>query len=271
MDLSDAYANAAHIPGAEAYPARWAARAAAFRAGLGARAETGLAHGPGPREVLDLFHPEGPAQGTMVFVHGGYWRAFGPQDWSHLAAGALARGWAVAMPGYALCPEVRIATITAQVARAIECLAARTTGPLVLAGHSAGGQLVARMLAPGLLSAGVAGRLRAVMPISPLSDLRPLMQTAMNADLCLDDAEARAESPLLMAARLPVPVTVAVGAAERPAFLDQARWLAEAWGAGHMVLDGRHHFDVIDLLADPGAPMLSRLLDDPSGPSQKIP
>ena len=28
---------------------------------------------------------------------------------------------------------------------------------------------------------------------------------------------------------------------------------------------------LLDLLADPGAPMLSRLLDDPSGPSQKIP
>ena len=32
MDLSDAYANSVHIPGGDAYPARWAADAAAFRA-----------------------------------------------------------------------------------------------------------------------------------------------------------------------------------------------------------------------------------------------
>ena len=32
MDLSDAYANAAHIPGAADYPPRWQAAAAALRA-----------------------------------------------------------------------------------------------------------------------------------------------------------------------------------------------------------------------------------------------
>ena len=70
----------------------------------------------------------------------------------------------------------------------------------------------------------------------------------MNADLRLDMAEAEAESPMLMAERLDVPATVWVGADERPAFLDQARWLAEAWGCAHVVAEGRHHFDVIEPL-----------------------
>ena len=94
----------------------------------------------------------------------------------------------------------------------------------------------------------VAARLAGVVPISPLADLRPLLRTSMNADLRLDMAEAEAESPMLMAERLDVPATGWVGADERPAFLDQARWLAEAWGCAHVVAEGRHHFDVIEPL-----------------------
>jgi hypothetical protein len=136
-------------------------------------------------------------------------------------------------------------------------------GPVALAGHSAGGHLVARMLAPGLLPEHVAARLSHVMPISMLSDLRPLMQTAMNADFRLDAAEAAAESPLLMPARLPVPVTIWVGGAERPAFLDQTRWLAEAWNVPQVIAPARHHFDVIDPLTDPASDMLAQLLGQP--------
>ena len=43
------------------------------------------------RERFVLFLPEVMAVGLMVFVHGGYWRAFDKSDWSHLAAGALAK------------------------------------------------------------------------------------------------------------------------------------------------------------------------------------
>ena len=91
MQLDDAYANAAHIPGAETYPPRWAAQALAFRDGLGGRAELDRPYGDAPREVFDLFHPEGPARGCVIFVHGGYWKAFDKSAWSHLAAGPLAR------------------------------------------------------------------------------------------------------------------------------------------------------------------------------------
>jgi hypothetical protein len=59
---------------------------------------------------------------------------------------------------------------------------------------------------------------------------------------------------------LPVPVTVWVGAEERPVFLDQARWLASAWNAGHEIAKGRHHFDVIEALCDEKSRMVSQLL-----------
>lgn len=261
MELDDAYANGAYIEGADAYPPRWADAAAAMRKSLGERAILAQPYGGTERQKYDLFLPEGTQKGTVIFVHGGYWRAFDRSSWSHLAAGPLARGWAVAMSSYDLCPDVRICQITLQIAAAVQAIAARVAGPISITGHSAGGQLSARMLDRALMPGDVAQRLTHILPISPLADLRPLRRTVMNADFHMLEREAIAESPLLMHDRYDVPVTVWVGADERPAFLDQARWLAAAWGAGHVIAPGKHHFDVIDPLADPDSDMVRHLTD----------
>jgi acetyl esterase/lipase len=253
VDWDDAYSNAAHIPGGEEFPPRWAAHAAAYRAAAKG-AEIDLAYGGHPREVMDIIHPEGEARGLAVFVHGGYWMAFDKSSWSHLAEGARRRGWAVAVPSYVLAPEARISEMTGQIARAIGFAAARIPGPIRLSGHSAGGHLVSRMVCEGgQLDDRTAARIERVVSISGLHDLRPLLRTAMNATLGLTEAEARAESAALSAPRPGARITAWVGAAERPEFLRQSELLAEAWGdAAKLVVDPeRHHFDVIDGLADP--------------------
>lgn len=258
-DLSTAYANADFIAGAAQFPPRWAAEAEAFRTALGERARCGLRYGEGARQTLDLFLPERTPAGLLVFIHGGYWMAFDPSSWSHLAQGALARDWAVAMPGYTLAPDARIAAMTDEVESAIGMAAEMVAGPLVVTGHSAGGHLSARMActdrAPGWID-----RLVRVVPISPLADLRPLMQTGMNQTLHLDAAEARAESPALLAKRDEVECTVWVGGQERPSFLWQARLLSEEWDCPWHVAPGLHHFNVIDDLADPDSLLEQTLL-----------
>lgn len=248
MDWDDAYANGAYIEGADAYPDRWADEAAAYREETDARVD--VAYGTGAREVCDLILPEGTPKGLFVFVHGGYWLRFDKSWWSAFARGARDLGWAVAMPSYELAPKARISQMTQQIAAAIEHAAGEVAGPIVLAGHSAGGHLVARAVCPGVLPDDVAARVVRSVPISPVSDLRPVMKTSMNADLKLDEAECLAESPALLTPRDGVEVTVVVGAAERPVFLDQAEWLSEAWGCDRIVAGGKHHFDVIDALAD---------------------
>lgn len=248
QDLSDAYENGAYIPGGPDFPPRWMAQAAAFRAAQDVQDLPGF-H-TGTRRAVDMVTPRGTAPGTVIFVHGGFWRAFDKSVWTHLAAGAVQRGWRVALPGYDLCPDLRIRDITRQIAEAVTAVAQATERPITLAGHSAGGHLVARMLAPGMLPDDVLARITRVAPISMLSDLRPLIQTAMNADLRLDVDEAHAESPLFQ----PKPdseVALWVGAEERPSFLDQTRWLSEAWEVPQHLPPGRHHFDVIELLEDP--------------------
>lgn len=255
MQLDDAFAQAAHIPDGELYPDRWANKARDLRATLGERASLAVSYGPSPRQVYDLFVPETPPLGTLVFVHGGYWLRNDRSSWSHLAAGALARGWSVAIVQYDLCPQVRIADITGQIARAVTQLAQVTKGPISLAGHSAGGQLVARMLAPDVLDADIGARIQAVVPIAPVADLRPLLKTSMNDAFEMDLADAEAESLVLQPAPTQ-PVTVWVGSAERPALLEQAKALAAAWGVSCVVEPDLHHFDVIDALEDPQSDMV---------------
>ncbi|GAA6197591.1 alpha/beta hydrolase [Pseudophaeobacter arcticus] len=260
MELDDAYANGAHIAGAEDFPPRWAASAEDFRNSLHERARLNLPYGDGARHCFDLFMPETAPKGVLIFVHGGYWLAFDKSSWSHLAVGALAQGWAVAMPSYDLCPEVRIADITQQVARAVVRIAEEVPEvPISLAGHSAGGHLVARMLDPKVIPNAVGARLKVVVPISPLADLLPLLRTSMNDKFQMDNDAAKAESPVEMQDRYQTEVTVWVGAEERPAFLDQAQWLADAWHADHVIAFGKHHFNVVDPLADPESDLV-RLL-----------
>jgi len=255
--LDRAYANGAFIEGSEGFPPKWEAQAAAFRAALGARARVGLAYGGEARMRLDLFLPEGEARGLLVFLHGGYWMASGRETWSHLAAGAVARGWACAMPSYTLAPAARIRAITAEAARACAVAAdAVPDCPVVVTGHSAGGHLAARM---GCADQSVPG-LRRVVPISPLAELSPLMVTGMNETLRLDAAECAAESPARLGRAEGIEAHVWVGGQERPAFLWQARVLSEEWGCNWTVDPGRHHFDVIDGLSDPGSALMEACL-----------
>lgn len=267
-DWNDAYANGPNIPGGDRWPDAWVAPARDFRAKLASEdwAKLDLAYGPGARNRLDLFLPNGRPEGLVVFVHGGFWLKLDKTYWSHLASGAVARGLAVAIPSYTLCPEVRIAEITREIGAAIERAAGLVGGPLYLSGHSAGGHLVTRMVCTtSPLLERTRARTAHVLSISGVHDLRPLMRTAMNASLGLDDAEACAESPALLAPLPGARVTCWVGAGERSEFIRQTALLANVWtglGARTCAVEepDRHHFNVIDGLIDPLHPMLATLL-----------
>jgi arylformamidase len=111
------------------------------------------------------------------------------------------------------------------------------------------------------LPQGVQARIAHVLTISGVHDLRPLLRTAINADLRLDPAEAQGESPALQEPLPGTRLTAWVGAGERPEFIRQTELIANIWtglgAATRTVHDpGRHHFDVIDGLAEPDSPIL---------------
>ena len=204
--------------------------------------------------------PEGAPKGLAVFVHGGYWMKFDKSSWTHFAEGARASGWAVALPSYTLAPEARLGAMVRQVAAAVTAAAGKVPGPIRLAGHSAGGHLVARMLCADAPLGELTDRVERVLSISGLHDLRPLRRTAMNATLGIDAAEALAESPALLTPLEAAPLTAWVGGGERPEFIRQSRLIANVWeglgAATECLVDGEeNHFSVIEGLTRPDSPI----------------
>lgn len=257
------FVNVDFIPGGEDYPDRWQEEGSAYRERMAAigRARLNVAYGTVERQKLDIFHPAGKALGLIVFVHGGYWLRFDRTFWAHFSEGLTEQGWAVCIPSYTLAPEARIRDITVEIASAVEKAASLIAGPIRLAGHSAGGHLVSRMACEEVrLDPDARARFEKIVPISPVADLRPLLEIGMNKSLRLDRDEASDESPVLHA-KPHCPVAVWVGAEERPVFLDQARALSEAWNAELRIDPGRHHFDVIDGLRDPASALVESVLN----------
>jgi acetyl esterase/lipase len=268
-DWNNAYANGINIPGGDKYPGAWAEPAERFRNELVSqgRAEIDLVYGPKPRNRFDLFMPEGKPKGLVVHIHGGFWRMLDKSYGSNLAAGPLAHGFAVGMPTYTLAPEARVADIVREVAAAVDHLAGLIEGPVRLAGHSAGGHLATRMVTTtSPLSEDVKARVEHVVSISGLHDLRPLLQLAINADMRIDAAEAEAESPALLRPIENTRLTCWVGGGERAEFIRQSALLANIWtglGASTALVEepDRHHFSIIDGLADADHPLTRTLCE----------
>jgi acetyl esterase/lipase len=256
QDWDDAFANAAYIAGSDALPDQWQQAATSYRAS-GIKIDENILYGDSPRTHFDLIWPNSPPKGLAVFVHGGYWMMLDKSYWTHLAQGARANGWAVCIPSYSLAPHARISDITREVAMAISHAANLVSGPVTLAGHSAGGHLVARMMcADTTLDDALRDRIMHCLSISGVHDLRPLLQTKMNATLKLEKDEATRESPALRQPARATPVTCWVGCCERPEFLRQSQLFTQIWQGLDVPITnvadrGRHHFDVLDGLCEP--------------------
>jgi len=270
IDYEAEYNNRARVPEHAEIFARWTREGAAYREQAAAekRAQLGLKYGPSPRQTIDLFAPQGAGAAPLaLFIHGGYWRSLEPAMFSQMAAGLNQRGVTVAIAGYDLCPQVSIATIVEQMREACLFLWRRLRQPMMVYGHSAGGHLAAAMLATDWTArepSAPACLVRAGYSISGVLDLTPLVHVTMNADLRLDDAEARRVSPLFWPAPKGTTFDSVVGALESAEFLRQARIIADEWSkagvaARYEAIAGTNHFTVLDALTDADSAMVARL------------
>jgi arylformamidase len=249
------YNNRARIPDHAAIFARWAQASAEVR--REAKGDYALRYGNHPRQTLDIFtHAGTQRHRLLIFIHGGYWRSLSKDEFSWIAPPFLAAAIDVAVVNYRLCPAVGISDILDDCELAIERLLADPrlagTSELVLAGHSAGGHLVACLLSRWQAKARHV-QLRAGLALSGVFDLLPLLETSMNADLKLDGATAATLSPLSWP-QPATPLPTFVGALESDAFRAQSHGLAAAWpqAVGQALeIPNAHHFSILDDFANP--------------------
>jgi arylformamidase len=218
-----------------------------------------LQYGPTRAETLDLFVPHAGAP-LVVFFHGGYWRRLHKDDHTFVARALAPHGVASAIVNYALSPGVPLEEIVAQAQRSVAWLRenAKEHGAdparIVVAGHSAGGQLAAMCA----VDAPVAG----LVTLSGLHDLRPLVHSFAQAWLQLDDARAAALSPALLAPAAPTTVIALAGEREPDVFKWQGAELARAWSArgcdaSYADSPGDNHFTLLSRLNDPDDPLVA--------------
>jgi arylformamidase len=267
------YNNRALVPDHAAFLSRWAELSVQARAGNAC--ELDLRYGDQPGETLDVFPAPQPNAPVLVFIHGGYWRALDKGDHSFIAPSFTRDGACVVVPNYALAPAVTVPQITLQVVRAVAWTfhnISRFGGDprrIKVAGHSAGGQLAAMLLAchwtqhDARLPRDVVTE---ALAISALHDLEPIMRTPfLQQTLALTPQQVEQASP----ARLPAPrqgtLYSVVGGAESEEYLRQNRLIQQAWGARRVpvceALPGRHHFSVLDALVEPSHRLHQLALD----------
>lgn len=255
-----AFNNSAAVANAADWRAEWGTAGQQFRCMYADRLQTTHAYGLHEREVYDVFEPDHSTHGTLIFLHGGYWRALSRRDNHQFAAGPLARGWRVVCMEYPLCPEVSLESLCASVAQGIDTVAEQYAGELVIAGHSAGGHLTALMVSQAsALTEATRQRVRRAVSISGLHDLRPMTFTSdLNGTLGLDIARAAALSPALSSPHFAGGLICVVGADELPELKRQSALLANIWtGLGCATqsyeLAGEHHFSILEGLKVSGS------------------
>ncbi len=256
------YNNRLLVPDYPSFFARWEKDSAYVRRTL--ECEIDLAYGSDARQRIDLF-PAKDARGTLVFLHGGYWRSLDKSMFSWLAAPYVAAGIGVAMPNYRLAPSVRIDDIVEDTIAAVNWLMLNgvkhrlPTERVVVSGHSAGGHLTAALFAtPGSKLHFDPARLVGGVPISAIVDFAPIERFSYNSDFRLDAAAVKRLDLYTRIPTLEAPLVVAVGGSESCEFIRQSRLLADSWGK-HVkslhVLPGCHHFSVVDAFAERGQPL----------------
>jgi arylformamidase len=231
-------------------------RSAALRAA--GNCSLDIRYADGPRCLLDVF-PAGEGAPVLFFIHGGYWRALDKSDVSFVAGPFRKAGYTVVMPSYDLVPAVRVGEIANQIRQAFAWVTQHLAPErVVVAGHSAGGQLAA-MLALDQAVHGH-GPIVGLAGISGAFDLRPLLHTSINLDLKMSPDEAADASPLLRLGRQSagsrlVPFLGVVGADETSGFKQWTADFVEGWraqdaAASYREIAGCNHFSILDRLAE---------------------
>lgn len=256
------------VPEHQQFFDRWKKDSAFARNTLSARLD--LAYGDEPLQGLDIF-PAKNTRGTLVYIHGGYWRSLDKSDFSWLAPTFVAAGVGVAVVNYRLCPQVDIGEIVSDVLASMRWLQGNGSqhgldmDKVVLSGHSAGGHLVAEVFAAAESVRGLPAQcILGGVALSGIFDLKPLLHFSGNSDFDLDTLTAGLLSPVNRRPALECPLHLAVGAEESSEFWRQSEILSRAWpdvARDTMLLAGLHHFSIVDALAERGQPPHDAVLE----------
>ena len=228
--------------------------------------------GPTLAEHVDLY-PAGGNAPVLVYVHGGFWCLRTSKEFGFVARGPATRGVATVVTNYDLCPKVTIDEIVRQTRAAVAWAYNNAAsfggdhGRIHVAGHSAGGHLVAMLLATDWEGDyGLPGDIiKSATAISGLYDLAPFPYTFLQPQLQLGHHQILRNSPILHVPDAAPPLLVAYGENETDEFKRQSEEYLDAWrtkglGGERLILQNKNHYEVIDGFLDAESPLCATIL-----------
>ena len=263
QQLDEQYNNRARVPEFQEYLTRWERGSELARQESQVRED--VAYGTGEREKLDIFPAPRPDSPVLIYIHGGYWQQLNKSYFSFLAPFLVEKGFSVVVVNYPLCPTVKLADIVRSLRWAAVFLYRNDRQyngdpeRLTLLGHSAGGHLVAMLLAThwGELDSSLQeGLIKTGISVSGLFELEPIRHTFVNEALNLDQSEIDGLSPINLTAPAKGKLDLFVGAKESEEFKRQSADFAKAWSTAEFQthyeeLDGQDHFSIVDEITNP--------------------
>jgi len=255
------------IPDYRKYFDEWARRSEGTRQRLTCRLD--VPYGKDPLEKLDIFPAEKDGAPVVVFIHGGYWQALDKKDCGFLAEGFVPFGLTTIILNYPLAPQVSMDEIVRGTRQALAWIRLRSDEfagdpeRIFVVGHSAGGQLLAMLLAtnwPNLDGRLPADPIRGACAVSGLFDLEPIRNSYLNEVLKMDREMARRNSPIHFLPERPSPLILCVGGDETREYHRQSEeyarlWRAKGYPLEEIAIPGRHHYAMMAEVASPDSPL----------------
>lgn len=263
--LNAQYNNRLHVPDYADYFERWEK--------LSRQTENehqvfkNIAYGNHPLECVDIFPAVKTNAKTLVFIHGGYWHLLDKKMFYFLATAFLKYDVTTVFINYPLAPAASMNSIVSSCRKAISWFQNNLTyyngNPLQLyvSGHSAGGHL-----ASILLMNDEAIFIKAVISLSGLYDLEPVMFSNINAALQMDAAIARSNSPVYLEFVNKCPLLLAVGTNETNEFKDQSIKMYNNWKERHSAIqllnvENKNHFSILESVIENGSLLQNAILN----------
>lgn len=258
--LDDSYNNTKAVPASPGMFNAWIERSKSFRASHSQYLD--IPYGTLDRENID-YYSAGKNTPVVIFIHGGFWQSRSKDDFAFLAESYLKEGISVAMVGYPLAPQENMDQIVASSEKAVKFISQHLSGwggnpkNVVLSGWSSGGHL-------SVLSMN-AMKVKAVVPISGIFELEPLIGSYLNKNLRLDLDIAKRNSPILSLPKGKTPIYLFVGSAElsemrRQSYGYAAKLKASRYPVLFVEIPGKDHYTMLEQFEFPDGAIHSQIV-----------
>jgi acetyl esterase/lipase len=179
---------------------------------------SGVQYGPHPRQAFDVYRPDRPGNApVLVYFYGGNWNSGRRQDYAFIGKTFAARGFLTILADYRIMPEytypafIEDGAVAVRVARARASEWGGASGPVYVAGHSAGAYIAVMLGASSRW--GARQHIAAVVGIAGPYDFYPFTNPVTVATFGRA-ADPRSTQPVAVAEAGAPPMLLLQGAAD---------------------------------------------------------